>query len=129
MTLLRIADGEYVVKEGERGTDLFFVVSGVVRCEYETDNNEQHVLITHEQGQVIPTPPRVLGRISPIFPPFFPVFCAFSPPRRGGSNEPQAGTQGQETAGKGTKRGELRPSFDTPDAVGRITCWYVLPFR
>ena len=51
MTLLRIADGEYVVKEGERGTDLFFVVSGSVRCEYETDNNEQHVLITHEQGQ------------------------------------------------------------------------------
>ena len=34
------------------------------------------------------------------FFPFFPVFCAFSPSRRGGSNEPQAGTQGQETAGK-----------------------------
>ena len=31
--------------------------------------------------QVIPTPLHVLGRISPIFPPFFPVFCAFSPPR------------------------------------------------
>eukprot|EP01045_Picozoa_sp_COSAG04_P001272 COSAG04_NODE_41_length_32679_cov_14.847238_23_plen_681_part_00 len=40
--------------------------------------------------QVIPTPLHVLGRISPIFPPFFPVFCAFSPSRRGGSNEPQA---------------------------------------
>ena len=33
--------------------------------------------------QVIPTP--------------LHVFCAFSPSRRGGSNEPQAGTQGQET--------------------------------
>ena len=45
-------------------------------------------------GQVIPTPLHVLGRISPIFSPFFLVFCAFSPSRRGGSNEPQAGTQG-----------------------------------
>ena len=45
-------------------------------------------------------PSHLLGRISPIFSPFFLVFCAFSPSRRGGSNEPQAGTQGQETAGK-----------------------------
>ena len=29
--------------------------------------------------QVIPTPSHLLGRISPIFSPFFPVFCAFSP--------------------------------------------------
>ena len=49
------------------------------------------------QIQVIPTPLHVLGRISPIFPPFFPVFCAFSPSRRGGSNEPKTGIQGQET--------------------------------
>ena len=35
-------------------------------------------------GQVIPTPLHVLGRISPISPPFFPVFCAFLPSRRGG---------------------------------------------
>ena len=62
-----------------------------------------------------------LGCISPIFPPFFPVFCAFSPPRRDGSNEPQAGTQGQETASKRTKRGELPPSFDAPGAYQRIT--------
>ena len=53
--------------------------------------------------QVIPTPLHVLGRISPIFAPFFPVFCAFSPPRRDGSNEPQARTQGQETAGTGVQ--------------------------
>ena len=51
-------------------------------------------------AQVGPTPLHVLGRISPISSPFFPVFCAFSPSRRGGSNKPQAGTQGQETAGK-----------------------------
>ena len=44
--------------------------------------------------QVIPTPLHVLGRISPIFSPFFLVFCAFSPSRRDGSNEPHAGTQG-----------------------------------
>ena len=69
---------------------------------------------------MIPTPSHLLGHISPIFAPFFPVFCAFSPPGRDGSNEPQAGTQGQETAGKGTKRGELPPSFDTPDANQRI---------
>ena len=73
------------------------------------------------RDQVIPTPSRVLGRISPIFPSFFPVFCAFSPSRRGGSNEPQAGTQGQETAGARGKSGELRPSFDTTGAGGRIT--------
>ena len=59
-----------------------------------------------------------------MFAPFFPVFCALSPPGRGGSNEPQAGTQGQETAGARAKRGELRPSFDTPGAVGRIN-WTV----
>ena len=53
-----------------------------------------------------PDSSRLLDRISPIPPPSFPVFCAFSPSRRGGSNEPQAGTQGQETAGKSAKRGE-----------------------
>ena len=47
--------------------------------------------------------PHSLGRISPIFPPSFPVFCAFSPPRRDGSNEPQAGTQGQETVARAPK--------------------------
>ena len=53
--------------------------------------------------QVIPTPLHVLGRISPIFPPFFPVFCAFSPSRRGGSNEPKTGIQGQETVSRAPK--------------------------
>ena len=53
--------------------------------------------------EVIPTPLHVLGRISPIFPPFFPVFCAFSPSRRGGSNEPKTGIQGQETVSRAPK--------------------------
>ena len=53
--------------------------------------------------QVIPTPLHVLGRISPIFTPFFSVFCAFSPSRRHGSNEPQAGTQDQETVARAPK--------------------------
>ena len=53
-----------------------------------------------ETLQVIPTPSHVLDRISPIFPPFFPIFCAFSPSRRGSFNEPQAGTQGQETVAR-----------------------------
>ena len=39
----------------------------------------------------------VLDHISPISSPFFLIVCAFSPSCRGGSNEPQAGTQGQET--------------------------------
>ena len=61
-------------------------------------------------SKVIPTPSHVLDRISPIFSPFPPVFCAFSPSRRDGSNEPQAGTQGQETAGTGVQTPFRRPS-------------------
>ena len=61
--------------------------------------------------QVIPTPLHVLGRISAIFSPFSPVFCAFSPSRRGGSNKPQAGAQGQETVARAPKhRFAGRPS-------------------
>ena len=74
--------------------------------------------------QLIPPVPSLFARFRPYlahFYPVFSVFCAFSPSRRGGSNEPQAGTRGQETAGKGTKSSELRPSFDTAGAVGRIT--------
>ena len=66
--------------------------------------------------QVIPTPSHLLDRISPIFAPFFLVFCAFSPARRDGSNEPQAGTQGQETAGAGvqTAGNTVSPAQLTP---------------
>ena len=53
--------------------------------------------------KVIPTPLHVLDRISPIFSPFFPVFCAFSPSRRGGSNEPKTGTQGHDTVARAPK--------------------------
>eukprot|EP01045_Picozoa_sp_COSAG04_P024553 COSAG04_NODE_3079_length_3189_cov_7.995469_3_plen_185_part_00 len=59
-------------------------------------------------SQVIPTPLHVLGRISPIFSPFFPAFCALSPSRRGGSNEPKTGTQGQETVPRAPKH-QLTP--------------------
>ena len=87
-------------------------------------SNSKLAQLADEAGdtKVIPTPSHVLDRISPIFAPCFPVFCAFSPPRRDGSNEPQAGTQGQETAGKRAKRGELPPSFDASDANQRINC-------
>ena len=53
--------------------------------------------------QVIPTPSHLLGHILPIFSPFFPFFCAFSPSRRGGSNEPKPGIQGHETASRAPK--------------------------
>ena len=54
--------------------------------------------------QVIPTPSQLLDHISPISSPFFLVFCAFSPSRRGGSNEPKTGIQGQETVSRAPKR-------------------------
>ncbi len=60
--------------------------------------------------EVIPTPSHLSGHISPIFSPFFLAFCAFSPSRRGGSNGPQAGTQGRETAGTGVQTPFLRAS-------------------
>ena len=69
-------------------------------------SNSKLAQLADEAGdtKVIPTPSHVLGRISPIFSPLFPVFCAFSPSCRGGSNEPQARTQGQETAGRPARR-------------------------
>ena len=70
-------------------------------------SNSKLAQLADEAGdtKVIPTPSHVLGRISPIFSPLFPVFCAFSPSCRGGSNEPQAGAQGQEAAAQRAKRG------------------------
>ena len=67
---------------------------------FVVDNEDFSIL---NDVQVIPTPSHLLDRISPISSPFFPVFCAFSPPGRGGSNEPQAGIQGQETAARGPR--------------------------
>ena len=57
--------------------------------------------------QVIPTPLHVLDRISPIFPPFFPVFCAFSPSRRGSSNAASR-NPGPRNIGKGVRTLSLR---------------------
>ena len=65
MTILRIADGEYVVKEGERGQDLFFLLSGIVNCEYETDEGETLTLITHEAGQYFGDVAMFLLEVSP----------------------------------------------------------------
>jgi len=72
-------------------------------ADYECDDEDDGTGRGDEGGEVIPTPLHVLGRISPIFPPFFLVFCAFSPSRRDGSNEPHAGTQGQETVARAPK--------------------------
>ena len=66
--------------------------------------NQQEMDVLEEACmEVIPTPSRLLDRISPISSPFFPVFCAFSPSRRGGSNEPKTGIQGQETVSRAPK--------------------------
>eukprot|EP01045_Picozoa_sp_COSAG04_P038754 COSAG04_NODE_10530_length_770_cov_3.111773_1_plen_157_part_10 len=58
------------------------------------------VAASSEPGAAAPAFPcsHSLGHISAISFPFFLVFCAFSPPRRDGSNEPQAGTQGSVAA-------------------------------
>ena len=53
--------------------------------------------------EVIPTPSHLLDRISPISSPKILVFCSFSPSRRGGSNEPKTGIQGQETVSRAAK--------------------------
>ena len=57
---------------------------------------------TAKRDQVIPTPLHVLGRISPIFFPFFPFFARFHRLAER-SNEPLAGTQGQETVARAPK--------------------------
>ena len=69
------------------------------QAERRAQDRERHPLpqlVRHGRAAGLHRQQHLLGRISPISPPFFPVFCAFSPSRRGGSNEPQAGTQGQE---------------------------------
>ena len=43
---------------------------------------------------------RCLGALATVSWPWNPAWGPLEPSRRGGSNEPQAGTQGQETAGK-----------------------------
>ena len=59
------------------------------------------------QAQLVaPGDPDSFTRFRPYlahFPPVFCRFCAFSPSRRGGSNEPQAGAHGQETAARAPK--------------------------
>lgn len=50
MMPLRVAANEYVVKEGERGLDLFWLLKGQTICEYESDNQTTHVLHKCEVG-------------------------------------------------------------------------------
>ena len=64
-------------------------------------------------GQVIPTPSHLLDHISPIFSPFFPVFCAFSRSCRGGSNEPKPEPRARKQPARGP-RGESSPLRSTP---------------
>lgn len=51
MTLIKVDKDDYVVTEGERGTDLFFVLAGTVHCEYETDDGRKHTLMKYSAGQ------------------------------------------------------------------------------
>ena len=67
----------------------------------------------------------LLRPISPIFSAFFPVFCAFSPPRRDGSNEPQAGTQGQPA--RVSKQCGGRYVGGSPNNVAPIVSWLCSP--
>ena len=73
------------------------------RTKDEPPAQQQACLQCATNPQVIPTPSHLLDRISPIFAPFFLVFCAFSPSRRGGSNEPKTGIQGHETVSRAPK--------------------------
>ena len=57
-----------------------------IRAFQEAEGYDAKSFSAWESHQVIPTPSHVLDHISPIFPPLFLVFCAFSPPGRDGSN-------------------------------------------
>ena len=50
MNLVKVDKDDYVVTEGERGTDLFFVLGGEVHCEYETDDGRKHTLMKYSPG-------------------------------------------------------------------------------
>ena len=78
---------------------------------------------TEPNRQVIPPLPSLFTLLRPYLAQFFPVsprFCAFSLPRRHGSNEPQAGTQGQETAARAPRaeNSALRRATETPSRAG-----------
>ena len=93
--------------------------AGPTEGQEDGDEAERAARMAAKRGalQVIPTPLHVLGRISPIFSPFFPVFCAFSPSRRGGSNEPQAGRQGQRPRQNAGERWEKHGQNATRTAM------------
>jgi len=96
-------------EEGDSG-ELRWTTHGEAEAELGLTLPANHALAGAElQVQVIPTPAHFLRPYLAHFPPrFFPLFCAFSPSRRDGSNEPQAGTQGQETVARGSEQPFLR---------------------
>ena len=77
--------------------------------------------------QVIPPLPSLFTLLRPYLAHLFPVFSRFlrvftAWPRR--FQRAPSRNPGPRNSGKGTKSGELRPSFDTPDANPRIN-WQV----
>ena len=116
--LLIVEQGQKALEDGDVPVGAYGVARGVT-----LHLAMQDAAPAAARRQVIPPVPSLSTLLRPYlahFPPFSFVFCAFSPSRRGGSNEPQARTQGQETTGTRAKRGELPPSFDAPDANQRI---------
>ena len=69
-----------------------------------------------DETQVIPTPSHVLGRISPIFSPFFPVFARFHRLAETVPTSPKPEPRAKKQPAKGPRPSDLGPSFDTPDA-------------
>ena len=69
-----------LLPQGESALVLYFAENRfALGADMALINNERSVLqIAPVALQVIPTPLHVLDRISPIFSPFLPVFCAFS---------------------------------------------------
>ena len=60
--------------------------------------------------QVIPTPSHLLDRILPIFPPFFPIFCAFFTALTRRFQRAASRNPGPRDIGKGAQTPFLRPS-------------------
>ena len=100
---------------------VFVFVAGMGRADGGISVYSRKVMIKGKADNILPDWLRFMKVIPPVpslstlfgpylarFPPVFSRLSASSPPQRDGSNEPRAGTQGQETAGKGTKRGELQ---------------------
>ena len=78
-----------------------------------------------EHPELAGPPKGCLGALDTASWPWAPILGSLEPPRRDGSNEPQAGTQGQETAGTGvqTAGNTVSPGWLTP---GVRNAWEVV---